>query len=187
MTRIKTVAVSNDIPVEERIKQGDISAFENVFREYYAPLTHYTYGILKDMEAAEEVVQDFFFVYWNNRHEIEIQTSLKSYLYQSVRNKALKIIRHENVKLNYAARFLEAEGSSRSESHPWELNELQALINEVLAHLPERCSRIFCMNRFEGLKYREIAEQLSVSVKTVEANMGKALCEFKKALAQYRV
>lgn len=187
MTKKEAFADSPAIPVEERIKKGDISAFENVFREFYAPLTHYANGILQDMEAAEEVVQDFFYVYWNNRHEIEIQTSLKSYLYQSVRNKALKIIRHESVKQKYAARFMEEGSNAREERNPYELKELQALVNEVLAQLPERCSQIFCMNRFDGLKYREIAEQLSVSVKTVEANMSKALWEFRKALAHYRV
>ncbi len=187
MTRKEVFADSPAIAVEEKIKRGDISAFENVFREYYAPLTHYANGILKDMEAAEEVVQDFFYVYWNNRNEIEIKTSLKSYLYQSIRNKALKIIRHENVKQKYAARFTEAANTSHEEKDPYEMKELQTLVNEVLARLPERCSQIFCMNRFDGLKYREIAEQLSVSVKTVEANMGKALWEFRKALAHYRV
>ena len=62
--------------------------------------------------------------------------------------------------------------------------ELQAKVAEILERLPERCGKIFCMNRFEGLKYAEIAEKLSISVKTVEANMGRALKEFRKALTE---
>ncbi len=164
-----------------------MAAFETVFREYYAPLTQYVYGILKDREAAEEVVQDFFYVYWNDREDIEIKTSLKAYLYQAVRNKALKLIRHENVKQKYATHFMKVAAPSQEENDTYEMKELQILVSEVLARLPERCSRIFCMNRFEGLKYKEIAVQLSVSVKTVEANMSKALMEFRKALVHYRV
>jgi RNA polymerase sigma-70 factor (ECF subfamily) len=63
-------------------------------------------------------------------------------------------------------------------------NELQLKIAKVIERLPERCGRIFCMNRFEGFKYTEIAEKLSLSVKTVEANMGRALKEFRKALKE---
>lgn len=62
--------------------------------------------------------------------------------------------------------------------------ELQFKIVSIIERLPERCGRIFCMNRFEGLKYSEIAEKLSVSVKTVEADMGRALREFRKALKE---
>jgi len=63
-------------------------------------------------------------------------------------------------------------------------NELQLKITKIIERLPERCGRIFCMNRFEGLKYAEIAKKLSVSVKTVEANMGRALKEFRRALTE---
>lgn len=187
MTIKEAFVYSPDVPLKERIKEGDIAAFETVFREYYAPLTQYVSGILKDREAAEEVVQDFFYLYWNNREKMEIKTSLKSYLYQSVRNKALKLIRHENVKQKYASHTMEVANSLQEEKNPYEMKELQMLVSEVLARLPERCSQIFCMNRFEGLKYKEIAEQLSVSIKTVEANMSKALIEFRKALVHYRV
>ena len=73
---------------------------------------------------------------------------------------------------------------SESPSDIFHYKELQAKIARTIEGLPERCGQIFCMNRYEGLKYSEIAEKLSVSVKTVEANMGKALKEFRKALAE---
>jgi RNA polymerase sigma-70 factor (ECF subfamily) len=80
--------------------------------------------------------------------------------------------------------MLEPDLSSENPAEILQYGELQAKIALILERLPERCGKIFCMNRFEGLKYSEIAEKLSVSVKTVEANMGKALKEFRKALAE---
>jgi len=79
---------------------------------------------------------------------------------------------------------LKEEGKSETPDDIIRYKELQAKIVKILEHLPERCGQIFCMNRFEGLKYSEIAEKMSVSVKTVEANMGRALKEFRKALKE---
>jgi RNA polymerase sigma-70 factor, ECF subfamily len=173
--------------VTEEIKNGNIAAFEKVFREYYAPLTLYVTSMLKDKEVAEEIVQDFFFNLWKNREHLDINTSLKSYLFQSVRNKALKYIRHENVKLKYAAMVSENIHTLEYTYNisPFELKELETKINHVLENLPKSCSQIFKMSRFEGLKYKEIAERLSISVKTVEANMTRALNEFRLHLGAY--
>jgi RNA polymerase sigma-70 factor (ECF subfamily) len=79
---------------------------------------------------------------------------------------------------------LEKESRSESPADILQYKELQAKIARTIEKLPERCGQIFCMNRFEGLKYSEIAEKLSISIKTVEANMGRALKEFRKALAE---
>jgi RNA polymerase sigma-70 factor (ECF subfamily) len=79
--------------------------------------------------------------------------------------------------------FVQSDGPE-SPAEILQYKELQAKIARTIERLPERCGQIFCMNRFEGLKYSEIAEKLAVSVKTVEANMGRALKEFRKALAE---
>jgi len=177
------------MPIAEKIKSGDINAFETVFREYYAPLTLYASGMLKDRDQAEEIVQDFFYNFWKNREKTTIETSLKSYLFQSIRNKVLKHIRHENVKQKYASHVLDQ--SMGEQAHipmsDYELKELENMVNKVLDRLPDHCSLIFKMSRFEGLKYREIAEKLSISVKTVEVNMSKALNEFRNELRAYRL
>lgn len=177
-----------NMPIEEKIRNGDISAFEKVFREYYAPLTLFANTFVKDKDVAEEIVQDFFFHYWKDREQTRIQTSMKSYFFQSIRNRALKYLRHENVKLKYASQ-VQNESSPTLETYEldvYELKELESTINNILDKLPPVCSSIFRMNRFEGLKYREIAEKLSISVKTVEANMSKALTAFRQELRPYR-
>jgi len=176
-----------ELSVEEQIRKGDISAFEKVFREYYAPLTLFANSFVKDKDIAEEIVQDFFYNFWKNKEHIVIQSSLKSYLFQSIRNKALKYLRHEAVKNKYISDVLERSGDDNKTYQPniYELKELEKKINDALAKLPANCIKIFKMNRFEGLKYREIAEKLNISVKTVEANISKALSQLRDELSSY--
>jgi RNA polymerase sigma-70 factor (ECF subfamily) len=166
-----------------KVKNNDVAAFEKIFREYYAPLCMYAMQFVGDQDVAEEIVQDFFYRYWKNRQKMSIRFSLKSYLYQAVRNSSLKYLRHEAVKQKYADTMNQTDRSSFPE---YGEKELQAFIDGVLESLPDRCSKIFRMNRFEDLTYKEIAEKLSVSVKTVEADMGKALKAFRNKLSEYQ-
>ena len=170
-----------------KIQDDDIVAFEALFREFYAPLCRYALSFTGSMDVAEEITQEFFYNYWRNRKKIMVKTTLRGYLYQSIRNNALKHLEHEAVKKRYAKSQMErqSEGAT-TQSEALEAKELQQLIDETLQELPERCSLIFRMNRFEGLKYHEIAKELSISVKTVEANMGKALQLFRIRLKKYR-
>ncbi len=174
------------ISFQQRTRDNDISAFEELFRKYYAGLVNYAYGYTKDMDASEEIVQDFFYNYWKNRKDINIKFSIKSYLYRSIRNNSLKYLEALAVRRRYADRVIDAaRGHSGYENMDLEVKELNELIENTLKELPERCVQIFRMSRFEGLKYEEIAAELSVSVKTVEANMGKALKLLRERLGKY--
>lgn len=174
----------SEISTGEKIKNGDIAAFEKVFREYYAPLTLFAVSLVKDRDTAEEIVQDFFYVFWKNRAKIDIQTTLKNYFFQSVRNKALKYLRHQTVKKKYKTHVADSQSVTCEFYQPniYDLQELENRINKVLDKLPANGSKIFRMNRFEGLKYNEIAEKLNISVKTVEANISKALKHLREEL-----
>jgi RNA polymerase sigma-70 factor (family 1) len=168
-----------------RIRQGDLKEFETLFRSSYASLVKYARTIIKDQDTAEEIVQDLFFRLWQNKEKIKIESSLNGYLFRSVHNRCLHYIEHLKVVERHAQEMsYEQESGSESPADVIQYKELQAKIARTIEKLPERCAQIFSMNRFEGLKYAEIAEKLSVSVKTVEANMGKALKEFRKALAE---
>ena len=174
------------ISFQQRTRDNDISAFEELFRKYYASLVNYAYGFIKDMDASEEIVQDFFYNYWKNRKEINIKFSIKSYLYRSIRNNSLKYLEALAVRRRYADRVIDAaKGHSGYENMDLEVKELNELIEHTLKELPERSVQIFRMSRFEGLKYEEIAAELSVSVKTVEANMGKVLKLLRERLGKY--
>jgi RNA polymerase sigma-70 factor (ECF subfamily) len=168
-----------------RIRQGDIKQFEALFRSSYASLVKYAKTLIKDHDSAEEIVQDLFFRLWQNKEKIQIVSSLNGYLFRSVHNRCLHYIEHLKVVERHEQEIsFEQSSGAESPADVLQYKELQAKIARTIEKLPERCGQIFCMNRFEGLKYSEIAEKLSVSVKTVEANMGRALKEFRKALAE---
>jgi RNA polymerase sigma-70 factor (ECF subfamily) len=169
-----------------RIKQGDVKEFEKLFRKYYPVLCMFTRKYVNDMDSAEEIVQDLFYKLWKDRESIDVKTSLKAYLFQSVKNKALKVIDHNAVKQKHAAYVKQdLESTSVDNSDSIEVTELSEAITRTLNQLPERCREIFILSRFDGLKYHEIAEKLSISIKTVEANMGKALQLFRSSLKPF--
>lgn len=168
----------------QKIQAGDKKAFEQAFKELYPSLVSYGYQFTKDQSSSEEIVQEVFFKFWEKRNDLDITTSLKSYLFRSVHNTCLNQIKHEKVKLKYQ----EIQMHTRSELYkedPVIYNELETKITASIELLPEQCQRIFKMSRFEGLKYKEIAYKLSLSVKTVEAQMGKALKIMRRELVEY--
>ncbi len=168
-----------------RIRNGDIGQFELLFRSSYVSLVKYAITLVRDHDTSEEIVQDLFFRLWQDRERLEIRSSLNGYLFRAVHNRCLHYINHARVMERHAVEML----NNPRESHDSPLDilhhkELQSRIARILERLPERCGKIFCMSRFEGLKYSEIADRLKVSVKTVEANMGRALKEFRKELTE---
>jgi RNA polymerase sigma-70 factor (ECF subfamily) len=174
-----------DTDIIGRIRQGDVKQFESLFRSSYVSLVRYARTLLKDQDTAEEIVQDLFCRIWKDREKLKIESSLNGYLFRSVHNKCLHFIEHNRIVVKHAEEMSYRQPeTSESPSDILNYKELQAKIASILEKLPERCGQIFCMNRFEGLKYNEIAEKLSVSVKTVEANMGRALKEFRKVLIE---
>lgn len=175
-----------EIQLLKKIKEGDIKAFEALFRLFYTPLCLYGTSLTGRREAAEEIVQELFYTLWKGREAITIFSSVKSYLYGAVRNRSYLYLEHEEVKNRYRDHLLaqkQREGSTPQEQ--MELQELQFIITKTLDRLPERRQRIFRMHRFEGMKYAEIAVALSLSVKTVEAEMTKALQLLRKEIENY--
>jgi RNA polymerase sigma-70 factor (ECF subfamily) len=174
-----------DSEIIRRIRQGDTGQFESLFRSSYVSLVRYAKTLIRDHDTAEEIVQDLFFTIWRDKEKLHIESSLNGYLYRAVHNRCLHYIGHIRVVEKYAREMAVSDQvNNESPTDILHYKELQSKIAGILERLPEKCGRIFCMSRFEGLKYSEIAEKLSVSIKTVEANMGRALKEFRKALAE---
>jgi RNA polymerase sigma-70 factor (ECF subfamily) len=158
--------------------------YEVIFRSYYERLCHYANMWLKDMDASEEVVQNTFVKLWEKRDSIQVESSIKSYLYRAVYNASINEIKHQKVKDNYANMHYNQEPSSELHSQS-ELKELETRIDKALKSLPEQCRLIFQMSRYQELKYREIADILNISIKTVENQMGKALRMMRMNLSDY--
>lgn len=168
------------------LQEGNETAFEMIFKTYYQPLCNYAYSFLNDRDEAEEIVQSSFVSVWEKRHEIEIRTSFKSYLYRMVRNACLNLIKHQRVKQQHAA--VSSWGGEPAHEHVSErviAHELEHRISLAMKELPEQCRLVFQLSRFEELRYQEIADQLNISVKTVENQMGKALKIMRIHLKEY--
>lgn len=177
----------NELIILAKIKEGDIKAFEEIFCRYYSPLCWYAAGITGSMESAEEIVEELFYVLWKNREQLQVFQSVKSYLYRAVRNEAIQYCEHQEVKERYcnSVQTVQERGDSSDPHCQMEYKELQTLIQHTLEKLPDRRRRIFKMHRMQGMKYAEIALSLSLSVKTVEAEMTKVLRTLRNEVDNY--
>lgn len=162
------------------VKQGDYIAFRELFNDHYAKLCHYAMRIVGVHELAEEVVSDVFVKLWKNKNHIEVHTSFEAYIYRSVRNQALDYLKLKSYR-NREKESLEALQWSivyTDQSTPLEemvFDEFYSSIENCINRLPRQCQIIFRLSREEGLRYREIADKLNISIKTVETQMGRAL------------
>jgi RNA polymerase sigma-70 factor, ECF subfamily len=167
------------------LQTGNDAAFDALFRAYYAPLCYYAASFTDgDMDDAEDVVQQTFVKLWEQRANLSITWSVKAYLYKTVHNTCLNRLRALKTREQYKQRnMLELEREHAPS--PYAETELRERLQKALAELPTQCRQIFELSRFEELKYREIAEHLNISIKTVETQMGKALRIMRTHLADY--
>lgn len=159
----------------EGLRKGDQDAFDTIFRTHYPELVGAAERLLRGRGYAEEVVQDVMLELWRRRESISIDESLRAYLFRATRNRALNVIRHERV-VDAAAPRAKSETVTQADAEPNLLQgEIDRALADAMATLPPRCREIFELSRVEGLRYSDIATTLGLSVKTVEAQMGKAL------------
>lgn len=181
------IALEQEITdIKTKILIPNKKEFENLFHTFYNDLCSFACHFLKDLPASEEIVQDIFFNLWAKKDELEIKSSIKSYLYQSTRNRCLNALKHIEVRENYKVlnervRF----ENEQVENDVMVESELKEKISTAIEQLPTERKKIFVMSRYEGLKYKEIAEKLEISAKTVENQMGKALRFLREQLAEY--
>ena len=175
----------DDDEIGARLARRDESTFEQVFKSYFKSLHAYAFTIIKDETEAEEIVQQVFFRLWERADRFSFQGPLGAYLYRAVHNESLNHIKHEKVKAGYRLHVVKTMKDQSDEIMPSRNKELEHKIGQALNELPEQCRTIFQLSRFEDLKYREIAEKLDISVKTVENQMCKALRILRLKLAEF--
>jgi len=169
----------------EEMKRGKEYAFDFFFNYYYPGLCVYAQKMISlPEEEARDIVQDVFVKFWNDCKKLDIQFSIRSYLFVAVKNRCFDVLRKKN--RNIKVQEISNEYDIADEAfETYILSELETLFNKSLTKLPERCREVFELSRLHGLKNREIAAKLNLSEKTVENQITKALHILREELKDY--
>lgn len=173
------------------LNQKQEAAFEVVFRLYYPRLVWFAQNYVL-FEDAKGLVQEAFIVFWEKNPGVSNESQLQSYLYTTVKNNCLMSLRHNKVVKNFVEKAeikiqkqLSAAALEQLDTSEMAFREMETIIEKTIAGLSPRCREVFVLSRMEGKKNQEIAEELNISVKAVEAQMTKALGIFKTALKDF--
>lgn len=175
------------VPPLDYIKFDNL-AFGIFFKENFSGLCAYCqYKFGFDLDQAKEVVHIAFIKLWESRDSISPDLSVKSYLYKIITNVSYDLFKHDKVKQKHEKQVLQnsAFNYNKNEFDKIEFNELRNNIDKAVSELPYQMRQIFQMSRYEGLKYSEISSKLSISVKTVETQMSRALVKLRHKLSDY--
>lgn len=157
--------------------QDTYSKFEILFREHYNALANYAFSVLKNRQDAEDVVQDIFIRIWQNSPHVIEDPKVKFYLFTAAKNGCISFLRKQAGKsfVQPDDAGLHSMDDTAPEQPPRPIQDIASLVNQALTLLPPQCQVIFKLSRFGQLTYQQIAEELGLSVKTVENQVGKAL------------
>jgi RNA polymerase sigma-70 factor (ECF subfamily) len=183
---MKDIILYNDEELMQEIKAGNMFAFDALYRKYNKKLYKFGFSILKSTEEAENLIQDVFLNLWENRHKVEKNSSIKSYVFTITYNSAISIIRkkaRESQFIEYLKTLQDI--SVEPVNVELEYNELTNKLDEIIKELPKRQKEVYLLHKVEGLKYNEIAERLNISVNTIENHMSHALKTIRKKLGNY--
>jgi RNA polymerase sigma-70 factor (ECF subfamily) len=175
INRIKPSLKEEDHHIINGIRAGRESTYAQLFDEYYRPLSIFACKYVGDIENSCEIVQDFFVSLYENRRSLVITTSFRSYLYQAVRNRCLNHLKHNKIREKYLDQAMQVNEATDDIEARIEETELENRIFLIISELPAKCQEIFKMSRVDGLKNAEIATKLSISVRTVETQISRAL------------
>lgn len=177
---------AEDQQLTNAIRSGDERAFEQVFRKYRKRLIRFAYSYVQTISVAEDLTQDAFLKVWELREALDPQSSIRAYLYQSVRNSALDYKKHQAVEeKNYMSLRLTHELQSRVEVDDTDAGEFIEAVQAAIEKLPKRGKEVYKLSRTDGLTYKEIAKVMEISVKTVESQMSRSLKLLRSALSDY--
>lgn len=163
------------------MNQDHLNVFEPLFKTHFEPLCRFALKYIEDLDDAKGVVHDVFVTVWEKFDSLSPDLNYKSYLYTAVRNRCLNVIRDNKKFVSLDV----AESNATTENNTLETKELELEIARAVDSLPEKCREVFEKSRIEGLKYAQIATEMNISVKTVEAHMSKALRVLRKHLAEF--
>jgi len=173
----------DDIFLLQLIKNGDKQAFKYIFDTYFTALCRFMYLYLGNTQEAEDIASDILASIWENRKKLEIRLTFKAYLFQAAKNRCLNAIRDRKATVSLD----DINGQDTPQvnvTDSLETEELNHLIQEAILSLPDKCREVFLKSRTNNLTNQEIAESMDISVKTVEAQITKALKQIRKFLGE---
>ncbi len=175
-----------------RFKKGDELAFEKIFKSNHHQIIGFCNQFINDKDKSKSLAQETFINLWINREKIETINGIKAFLYTYAKSSCLNYIRHKKVISKYEDKQLQLKEDQLNREvlesldfSSLEFTEFEELIKQSINKLPEKCRQVFTMSRFEGKMNKEIAENLNISIKSVEANMTRALKTLRSDLSEY--
>ncbi|MEL7146368.1 MAG: RNA polymerase sigma-70 factor [Bacteroidota bacterium] len=169
----------------DRVAANDIDAFKILFDAFYEELVSYSHRLTQQLVISEEIVQEVFISLWDRRSQIKISSSVNAYLYRAVKNRTINYLKNQLPK-DQATTDLETANELEDQAANAESDSgLETALNQAIEALPEKCRVIFLLSRNEGLTHKEIAEELSLSPKTVENQIGIAIKKLRTTLKPY--
>lgn len=158
---------------------------ERIFRQYYAYVCQAVYRILPDESLVEDLCQEVFLELWRKRSTLEVKTSLRAYLRRAAVNRTLNFIRDRKVTFDEQREELPLASPFSGALQDLEAKDLEQLIDRAIDQLPERCRLVFVLSRFHEMSYQQIADELDISIKTVENQISKALKYLREMLGPH--
>jgi len=174
----------DDAAMTALLKEGDKTAYEAIYNEYWPKLFSYIYNRLKSKEAAEEIIQEVFFSLWMKRATLDLTHSLSAYLFTAVKYQIFNYLRSDQVRRKYASQAAVQQADNSNEENI-AANDLKNTMEKEISRLPEKCQQVFRMSRQEHLSISDIASTLNISHKTVENHLTKALRQLRMVLGHY--
>ena len=167
-----------------QIAKGNEDAFDKLFAHFYEPLCRFAFSLLKDFDKSQSLVQNVFVKIWDKRQALSTVKNISSYLFSLTRNECIDYLRTNKRITPLDDDFTDTSGEDTTE-HALRLNELNEQILRGTTYLPARCRQVFELSRFEALNNREIADEMGITVKAVEANLTRALKFLRSFLGDY--
>lgn len=167
-----------------QLAAGSQAKLQALIKTYYSDLYKFTWKFVRSQEIAEELTQDIFIYLWENRESLNINSAVKPYLYTMARNRAFNYLKSRVARMSVVSDEVPETYAANAQTPEEEMNqqELEKLVAEGIEQLPEKCRIVFTLSRHEGMSYQQIADELQISVKTVEAHMGTALKKLRTFL-----
>lgn len=179
---------SDELFIVKKMIDGDIDSFKYFFDKYYDDLCNFVHIYLHNKALSEEIVQDIFVYFWENREKLKISTSVKSYLFSASKYKSLNLLRDTKTQKKIIEKIgrIEPIHTPDCENSYIDIDEFKKILGTAVDQLAPKCREIFLLSKQKELSNKEIAEQLGISVKTVENQMTIALKKLREYLTPYR-